>query len=604
MSLYYRTSSQYSNQISIVDGKKAGTDINLYKLFVERCSRLLKLGGRCGLLMPTGIYSDLGSKGLREMLFSEMKVDVLFGLSNEKYIFEGVHHSFRLCILAFRKEGPTTSFTAAFRINPREAISAERLESFLGNGSEHIELSWELVKRLSPSSFSLAEFRSVSEIQTIEKIYRFPFLGEVTDGSWYVRLGSEFHMTNDSHLFRASSDAQRLPLYEGRTIHQFIVTWGRPKYWLDEVDARKALLGREPDTGQELDYQRYRLGFRDIARSTDERTMIVAMLPRRVFCNHKLPTAVVRAGDGRLDLRSSFFLCAVLNSFVVDYLLRQRVSTNLTFFIVYQLPIPRPHEESSVFRSIVNISARLSCVASEFADLWQDVMESPWSEKVAATNPAERARLRAELDGLVAHLYGLTEEEFAYILTTFPVVSQEIKDAALSAYQALTPRPGDPEILSLIEQGESAELEFKSTARWDLREGKKSPDLEAVIRLTVAGFLNSHGGTLLIGVGDDGSIVGLGPDYGTFKKQNRDGFELFLTELLLGALGKDLATSFRITFHEVDGKDVCRVTVAAGPRPVFLKEGNDEVFYLRAGNSTRRLSTREAVQYCKTHWQS
>jgi len=105
-----------------------------------------------------------------------------------------------------------------------------------------------------------------------------------------------------------------------------------------------------------------------------------------------------------------------------------------------------------------------------------------------------------------------------------------------------------------------AELEFKSTVCWDLREGKKNPELEAVIRYTVAGFLSANGGTLRIGVADDGSIVGLQPDYGTFKKPNQDGFELFLTELLLGGLGKDLATSFRTTFHEVDGKDVCRVT--------------------------------------------
>ena len=71
---------------------------------------------------------------------------------------------------------------------------------------------------------------------------------------------------------------------------------------------------------------------------------------------------------------------------------------------------------------------------------------------------------------------------------------------------------------------------------------------------------------------------------------------------MLSAIGKDLGTYLRVTFHEVDGKDICRVTVTPGPRPVFLKEGNDEVFYLRTGNSTRRLSIREAVQYCKIRW--
>jgi len=602
VSLYYRTSPQYSNQISMVDGKKAGTDINLYKLFLERCFRLLKTGGRCGILVPTSIYSDLGSKGLREMLFSQAQVDVLFGLSNEKFLFEGVDHRFKICLLVFERGGATESFTAAFRINPREAISVERLDWFLSAPSEHLTLTWDLVRKLSPGSFSVLELKNKVDSSVVVKLSKLPLLGKEAVGEWSLRLIREFDMTNDSHLFKTSPDSKRLPLYEGKMIHQFMATWGAPKYWLDEADARLALLGREADTGQELDYERYRLGFRDIARSTDERTMIIAMLPRRVFCNHKLPTAVVRDSDGRLDLRSSLFLCAVLNSFVADYLFRQRVSANLTFFIVYQIPVPKPNAESQALRLIVDHAARLTCVSAEFADLWQDVMGTPWSEKAAATDPAERARLRAELDGLVAHLYGLTEEEFAYILTTFPVVSQDVKDAALAAYRALAPRPGDPQILALIGQGESAELEFKSTVRWDLREGKKNTDLEGVIRLTVAGFLNAHGGTLLIGVADDGSIIGLQHDYKTFKKTSRDGFELFLTELLLGAMGKDIATSIRTTFHEVDDKDVCRMTVAKGPRPVFLKEGNDEVFYLRAGNSTRRLSTREAVDYCKARW--
>jgi hypothetical protein len=598
VSLYYRTSAQYSHQISIVEGKKAGTDVNLYKLFLERCFRLLRSEGRCGILLPTSIYSDLGSKGLREMLFSGAGVDVLFGLSNERFLFEGVDHRFRICLLVFEKGKETDSFTAAFRINPREAVSAERLDWFFAASSEHLTLTWDLIRRLSPGSFSVLEFKNATDLSVTDKLFRLPFLGS----SWGVHLRREFDMTNDSHLFKTSPGPRRLPLYEGKMIHQFTAEWKDPKYWLDEGEARQALLGREPDTGQQLEYQGFRLGFRDVARSTDERTMIMAMLPRGVFCNHKLPAAVVRSKDGQIDLRSSLILCAVLNSFAADYLFRLRVSANLTFFVVYQTPVPRLPKDAAFSSTLVRLSAQLVCSNDDFADLWQEVMGSPWSEQDAVTDPAMRAKLRAELDGLVAHLYGLTEEEFIYILTTFPVVSQEVKDAALAAYQALVPRPGDPQILALIEQGESAELEFKSTVRWDLREGKKNPELEGVIRYAVAGFLNAHGGTLLIGVSDDGSIVGLQLDYGTFRKPNRDGFELFLTELLLGGLGKDMATSIRTSFHEADGKDVCRLTVAAGPRPVFLKEGNDEVFYLRAGNSTRRLSTREAVLYCKTRW--
>ena len=76
----------------MVNGKKVGTDINLYKLFVEQCYNLLKPLGRCGMITPGSIYNDLGAKQLREILFSECQLDPLFGLSNERYIFEGVEH--------------------------------------------------------------------------------------------------------------------------------------------------------------------------------------------------------------------------------------------------------------------------------------------------------------------------------------------------------------------------------------------------------------------------------------------------------------------------------------------------------------------------------
>jgi Putative DNA-binding domain len=98
----------------------------------------------------------------------------------------------------------------------------------------------------------------------------------------------------------------------------------------------------------------------------------------------------------------------------------------------------------------------------------------------------------------VAHLYGLTEDEFAYILTTFPLVAQPVKNAALEAFRALAPKPGDLEISALVAAGENAKVEFKSSARWDLRENKKNPVIEHIVLKTVAAFLNSDGGTLLL----------------------------------------------------------------------------------------------------------
>src|SRR4030042_400242 len=109
------------------------------------------------------------------------------------------------------------------------------------------------------------------------------------------------------------------------------------------------------------------------------------------------------------------------------------VSANLNMFYIYQLPVPRLTEFDEVFGQIAKRVARLICTTPEFDDLAKEVGLK--RHKDGATDPVERARLRAELDGLVAHLYGLTEEDFAYILTTFPLVPDPVKTAARNAYR-------------------------------------------------------------------------------------------------------------------------------------------------------------------------
>src|SRR5690606_42053815 len=105
-------------------------------------------------------------------------------------------------------------------------------------------------------------------------------------------------------------------------------------------------------------------------------------------------------------------------------------------FYVLQLNLPRLTEGDPWFSEIVERSAKLICTTPEYDDLAKEV--GLGSHKKGVTDPTERARLRAELDGIVAHLYGLTEEEFAYILTTFPLVAQKVKDDALTAYRAIS----------------------------------------------------------------------------------------------------------------------------------------------------------------------
>lgn len=426
VSLYFRGSSQYKNQISVVNGKKAGSDINLYKLFTEQCFNLLRSGGECGIVIPSGIYTDLGTKQLREMLFGETEITGLFCFENNKEIFEGVHRSFKFVVLTFAKDISTISFPTAFM---RHDVA--ELVQFPKEGA--LNISVELIKRLSPDSMSVMEFKNNMEVRIAEKMLNFPLLGEKVKGTWNVGFTAEFHMTSDSYLFKSEPGKGRLPLYQGKMIHHFNAAFEKPVYWVDEAEGRAGLLGKTKDVSQALDYQAFRLGFRDIARNSDERTMISTIIPP-AFHGNKLPTVKV-FDDGKRIIKAveQIFLCAVWDSFVIDSMLRLKVTTTLNFFYIYQLPVPRLTEKDPAFRPIVERAARLICTTPEFDNLAKEA--GIGSHKQGVTNEVERGRLRAELDGLIAHLYGLTEEEFAYILTTFPLVADPVKIAAQNAYR-------------------------------------------------------------------------------------------------------------------------------------------------------------------------
>jgi hypothetical protein len=160
----------------------------------------------------------------------------------------------------------------------------------------------------------------------------------------------------------------------------------------------------------------------------------------------------------------------------------------------------------------------------------------------------------------------------------------------------------ESDLRTLIAQGESADLEFKSSFRWDLRENKVNRALEGVIVKTLAGYMNGRGGTLLIGVADDGDIMGLEPDYKTLKKQDRDGFEQALMTAVATKLGADACRSVHIVFHVVEGKEVCRVMVTPMTRPVYVKDGDNPKLYVRTGVLTRELNVQEAIDYTSSRW--
>jgi len=440
MSAYFRGAADYHYQSAVVSGKKTGSDINLYKLFLERSFHLLREGGSCGIVIPNGLYKDLGATGLRNMLFDHTQVDSMVSLSNEKFIFEEVHHSFGLLFLSFTKRGRTEKLRAAFRINPREAVRAEDFGSFVDDPGNFIELSAELICSINAETRSVLEFRGATDVSIVEKMLTFPALGKKLDGVWNLQLTNEFHMTNDSGVFKTEPAVGRLPLFTGRMFNQFETTKEHSGYWIDEADGRRVLLGKTPDSGQLLDYQSYRWLHRRIARSTDTRTLISTIAPPMVFTEVNSTTLKVIASG--INAVEQCFWCGVANSLVLDWLLRQSITTTLNMFYLYQLPVPRLPSSDPRVRRIAARTAQLVCTTAEFDDLAKAVGLKPnpstgsgRAVEFGTTDSTDRAKLRAELDGLVAHLYGLAEAEFAHILGTFPLVADAVKVDAHNAYR-------------------------------------------------------------------------------------------------------------------------------------------------------------------------
>lgn len=592
---YFRKAADFSHQRATANGRKVSSDLNLYQLFLERCWRLLRPGGRCGIIIPSGVYSDLSSKGLRTMLFDQSRVDSLFGLSNERYLFDDVHHDFKFSLLTFERGGETNAFDAAFRYNPREAIGKDRIETFLTSPAEHVRLSADLVRRLSPASHAVLEFRGDTDRRIAETLAEHPRLGDSVPGAWAVSFHRELHKTGDSDLFHTAAAPGRLPLVEGKTIHQYEPAFAPPQYWIEEAEGRERLTKRGmQDDGQTYDYQTFRLAFRDVSNSSNERTAIAAILPPDRFCDHTASLIWTRDAEGEplVSDAEQLYLLAVFNSVVFDWLIRLKVSKHLSFFLVESQPVPRLTAADPAFGPIVEAAARLTCVGEAFAPLAAELGVE------AETGLEARAALRAEVDARVALVYGLAKDELEHVLGTFPLVEEGYKKDVLRAYDVLVEAsalpPDDADTARVAAAGESDRVEFKSTLRKALNPEVPDHVIERAALKTIAAFLNTDGGTLLVGVDDDGRPLGL--DHDGFA--NEDRLLLHLRNLVQRDLGVEAFGSLSFRVVALGGRRVLRVDAHPAPEPVYLAErGGGEGLYVRTGPSTTSLSMREAVAY-------
>jgi len=174
----------------------------------------------------------------------------------------------------------------------------------------------------------------------------------------------------------------------------------------------------------------------------------------------------------------------------------------------------------------------------------------------------------------------------------------------LNAIKSITKKEKQkiPSIEKLIEGGENDTVEFKSSLYYDLITKQPNKTLTEIIMKSIVGFLNNQGGNIIVGIDDNGKIIGLKNDYQNYRKENADGFEQYFNNVFIQMIGAEYRTYVKLIFHKIDEQEICIIRILQSNTPVFLKRNDAEEFFLRTGNTTNPLKTREMYNYISLHW--
>ncbi len=449
-----------------------GGDINLYSLFVERAMDLIKPDGFVGLLTPSGIYADKTAARFFKSVSTSGRVGGLFDFENKKIFFKDIHASFKFCALIFGGEERRFDQTeCAFFLHHIETIK---------DPNRCFPLAPLDFARVNPNTGTAPIFRTRRDAEITRRIYqRHPVLVDRSSGgevkAWPVKYVRMFDMTNDSHHFKTAAhldgkgfypvqgnrwkkgEQLYLPLYEGKMVqafdHRAASVVVNPENLNRPAQPRQTSFDEHADPNwlpapqfwigaEALEWPEnlgWAVGFKDVTAPTNVRTMIATLAPCSGFGN-TLPLLLPGADEGEIAnyKESAWLLAASLNSFPLDFATRQKVQgQHLNWFVVEQLPVlkaddyDRPFGDKTARDLVRDHVLRLTHTAHDMApfarDLGYEGLPFRWDEE-------ERRHLRARLDALYFHLYGLSREDAAYVLDTFPIVRRQ-DEAAFGRYR-------------------------------------------------------------------------------------------------------------------------------------------------------------------------
>lgn len=402
-----------------------------YKLFLEAGLHLLRTNGRLGMVVPSGVYTDHGATEIRKTLLSDCTWEWAYFFENREQLFP-IHSSYKFGPVLLQRDGATAALNAAFMRT--DVTEWDRPEKY------SVEVPVDDIRRFAPATWSLMEFRREHDLALVDRLYAdHALLGDVTqDGDG--RYSQEFNMSTDHRRFvprrrlealgllgadddtrdprvRASLRvAGYVPLFEGKSIwlHNPLFLGARASesvsYFMPVATVREMEKPQRRKRTPKVTpgaWEEPRVAFRTVASSTNQRTLIAALIPSGVH-GHSL-ASLDRVG-------SPYQAAALLGSLVVDYVLRMKVAVNISWFFAGTLPWPAVPSAHGFRSAVPELARSLNCVGADAGNHWED----------ALVDGTERMAARLLIDAWVCDAFGLKSDDVQYIAEQFPIYEKDL----------------------------------------------------------------------------------------------------------------------------------------------------------------------------------
>ena len=392
--------------------------IDLYKAFAWRNWHLTREGGSCALVLPRGALNGSGTqKWRREVIDEGSFADVVVTINTGNWVFANVDGRYTTALVAFTRGTKGTDIRFVGPFANREEFETGRDNLVSVPKSEFLEWTGTAAFPLIPDSLAGEIFRQMRKSPSFSDSTSFEF--RPVQGDLNAATNKDLFNTN---LSTARGETRVLT---GSSFNLWSPDFGDPyamagkdaiaaivqKTLNSSVQERSAFHGLGIESADDLPMMSPRIAFRDVTNATNTRTMVCCLVPGRSILVHPAPYLVRRRGTERDEA----FLLGVLSSRIFDWYARRIVELHLTFELLDRMPIPECLSGDNRYQRLVHLSGRLAAVDSRYAT-WAKAVGVPVG---SVSDEASQRAAEAEIDALVAHLYGLTAQQLDHLFKTF-----------------------------------------------------------------------------------------------------------------------------------------------------------------------------------------